>query len=162
MTRTEQALRALRDAIDRALGAGGLVPVVRNETLDDAIAYFGAGGGRDGGGYVNVVDGNPRATGEGQFLGAALRPESEGYEIVHVAEVEIYVMHGDGDRRDSQFDAIVEAVALALAADRTLGGAVDFAEIEPPERELLAVEGLPAIKTALLPVALAFVSPHPL
>lgn len=154
-TRTEQAIQAFVSALDAVIGPAGFPTVNRNEALDDLLSGFTPSGG----GYINVVDGNGIVIEE--TLGAATIPLITGYEIEHTAEVEIFVVKADQASRDATFDAMLEFIATAVETDRTLGGAVDFVRLEVPSRSDYKVDGLPVVKSAVVPVKLTFTSSRP-
>jgi hypothetical protein len=67
--------------------------------------------------------------GEGQeleFLLGAAKP----FEFEHPATLEILVIGGGHDARRARRDDALEEAEAAIAADRTLGGLVDWAELE--------------------------------
>jgi hypothetical protein len=72
------------------------------------------------------------------------------YGIVHRADVEVFA--ADELRRD----AIMLALAAAIRADRTLGGAVEWAEAGSPDYDTLAPEGAAGVAAATVPVRLMF------
>jgi hypothetical protein len=86
----------------------------------------------------------------------------------HVAEIEVLVQGtdpppgGTGAGRARALDDLLRALAASLAADRTLGGTVDWLAWGAPETEDIAVAGGAAIKAARLPVTLTYTTPDPL
>jgi hypothetical protein len=72
------------------------------------------------------------------------------YDITHRADVEVFAAD-EGAR-----DAIIAAIAAAIAADRILGGAVEWAEAGSPEYDTAAPEGATAVAAATVPVRLMF------
>jgi hypothetical protein len=84
-----------------------------------------------------------------------------GYEIEHTAEVELFVVKADQASRDLTFDSMLEFIAAAVEADRSLGGMVDFVRLEVPNRSDYKVDGLPVVKSAVVPVKLTFTSARP-
>lgn len=72
------------------------------------------------------------------------------YGIVHRADVEVFAAN------EMQRDAIIAALAAAIAADRTLGGAVEWAEAGSPDYDTVAPDGSAAVAAATVPVRLMF------
>jgi hypothetical protein len=72
------------------------------------------------------------------------------YGIVHRADVEVFAT--DEIRRDD----IIAAIATVVAGNRTLGGAVEWAEVGSPDFDTIAPEGSAAVAAATLPVRLMF------
>ena len=81
------------------------------------------------------------------------------YAIRHRAELEITVGGADDAERVAQLEDILAAIADAIVADRTLGGAVEWSEPGPPLIEPVPVDGAAALKSALLPITLWFTAP---
>ena len=76
-------------------------------------------------GVIILRDGDP---GEPAVL---LSPPEYVYE--HRAELEVAMAGGTSAARDAAFDALLQAIGAAIAADRTLGGLCDWVEAEAPE-----------------------------
>lgn len=95
-----------------------------------------------GGGLVVVRDGE---TVEEEAMLSPL-----AYGIVHRADVEVSAAD------EAQRDDIIAALAAAIAADRTLGGAVEWAEVGSPDFDAVAPEGSAAVAAATVPVRLMF------
>ena len=72
------------------------------------------------------------------------------YGIVHRADVEVFA---DGE---AARDAIISEIAAAIAADRTIGGVVEWAEVGSPDFDTIAPEGSVAVAAATVPVRLMF------
>lgn len=72
------------------------------------------------------------------------------YGIVHRADVEVFATD------ETQRDAIIAALAAAIGADRTLVGAVEWAEVGSPDFDTIAPEGSVAVAAATVPVRLMF------
>jgi hypothetical protein len=53
-------------------------------------------------------------------------------------------------------------ISLAIAGDRTLGGLCDRITPQAPDSNVLAVEGSPQIKGAIIPIELIYVTADPL
>jgi len=106
------------------------------------------------GGLVILRDGEP---GEPEVTLSPVR-----YHYEHRAELEVIVQDKTSPDRDTAFDALTSAIGTALAADRTLGGLCDWVEAEAPLPVDLPVEGGSALKAAVVPVVLHYVTADPL
>lgn len=123
-SKRETVLLAL-DAILKAAMVPLGVDYRRNEVLPTKVSPDG---------LVILRDGDP---GEPEVW---LSPRSFYYE--HRADLEVLVQSGSG--REAQMDAILMAVAVALAVDRSLGGLCDWVEPEAAEPSDVPVEaGVP-------------------
>jgi hypothetical protein len=111
--------------------------VLRGEVLPERVPAAG---------LVILRDGEP---GEPEVTLSPLE-----YHWRHRAELEV-VVQGPNDR-DALFDDLCAAIAAVLAADRTLGGACDWAEPGPPRPVDLPVEGAASLKAAVIPVTLHY------
>lgn len=78
------------------------------------------------------------------------------------AEVIATVQGADADERDPALDALLMAIEDAIAADPTLGGAVEAASVGAPERLTERTENGKPVKGARIVVALEFMSESPL
>jgi hypothetical protein len=128
-TTMEAALAALATALDAATA----VEVIRNSDRPEAVPPAGLVVLRDG------------AQGDMDESFSPLR-----YHIEHIAEV--VVMAPDEATRD----AVLSDVGLALAGNRTLGGAVEFLELRAVSFDPADFEGAEALRCALVPVALHY------
>lgn len=136
----ELALSALYQAVRAAVG--GIATVERHGIETVPIPP---------GGLVTVRDGTP---GEPEtYMGDLVR---YGYE--HRAEIVVQVQHQRDASRDAALSGLLSAIHAALSADPTLGGAVEDCTPEEPEMQTDRVEGGPAIKGAMFPVVLSYVS----
>lgn len=118
--------------------------VLRNETIPQRLSP---------GGLVVLLDGE---TLEAEpVLGIAQ------YWIRHQALIEIHAPGATEPARRLLMDALLQAIATALATNRTLGGAVDGAEAQPATAEDSATEGAAPIRSAALPVDLYFSATTP-
>lgn len=89
-----------------------------------------------------------------------LSPPAYAYE--HRAEVEIVTEGGPDDAPSTLLDTLLSDIDLALAADPTLGGAVDHAEPEGLDvAPLPSAAGAP-LRTARFNVNLLYVTASPL
>jgi hypothetical protein len=73
------------------------------------------------------------------------------YYWQHRALVEAVVQKGDQAARDLALDGLYRKISLAIAGDRTLGGLCDRITPQAPDTNVLAVEGSPQIKGAIIP-----------
>jgi hypothetical protein len=119
--------------------------VLRNEILPERIPDDG---------LIILRDGDP---GEPETL---LSPLS--YYWQHRALVEAVVQKGDQAARDLALDGLYRKISLAIAGDRTLGGLCDRVTPQAPDSNVLAVEGSPQIKGAIIPIELIYVTTDPL
>lgn len=142
MTKREAALSALHSAL-----VAGLAPteVRRNAAVPQRVGAAG---------YVILRDGD---AGEGEPL---LSPPSWYFE--HRAEIEVFAQGADEAARAAAVDAMAEAIGDILAADRTLGGACDYAQGLAPDTQEVPVENGSPLGGAIISVVLAYVSTDPL
>jgi hypothetical protein len=105
-------------------------------------------------GALAVRDGTP---GEPEVLLSPLT-----YHYQHRAEVEVVVDGDDAATRDARFDALKQTVTAAIAPDRTLGGACDWAEATAPAPEDIPVEGGTPLKAGVVQVVLHYDTDTPL
>jgi hypothetical protein len=108
--------------------------------------------------FFNVLDGEGRIHQE--TLGA---PDvvANTYEIHQRVRVEWVVQSTNDADREAAFDAGLLAINASLAVDRTLGGAVNWCEIEETNRSDLVSDGLPNAKAVEVFVRLEFLSSLP-
>ncbi len=140
-TPRETILQALLTTLQTIPGA----TVQRSEVLPERVPA---------GGLVILRDGEP---GEPEVTMSPLQ-----YHWRHRAEVEVIVQGKTPADRDAAFDALAAAIGTALAADRTLGGLCDWVEPEAPQPVDLPVDGAQALKAAVIPVTLHYVTADPL
>lgn len=105
-------------------------------------------------GWVNLRDGE--IVDEEEYLS----PPSFAY--TRRADVVVQVTAGTAAGRDAALDAILVDLDAAVAADPTLGGAVDMAWLEPAEPITENVEGGPAVKAAEVPLYMDYTATSPL
>jgi hypothetical protein len=141
MTDRETILQALFTLLQTITDA----TVLRNEILPEKVPD---------GGLIILRDGDP---GDPETL---LSPLS--YYWQHRALVEAVVQKGDQAARDLALDGLYRKISLAIAGDRTLGGLCDRVTPQAPDSNVLAVEGSPQIKGAIIPVELIYVTADPL
>jgi len=141
-SKAEQILSALKALLATVPGA----LVERNSVLPEKIPD---------GGLVILRDGDP---GEPeQALGGF---ESTYYQ--HAVEIEVYSEEGDAAARDTGFDALLQQIGAALAANPTLGGLTFGLTYGRPEPAIEAIAGAPAIKCATLSVTVDYETDAPL
>jgi hypothetical protein len=128
-SKMEAALAALATALDAAT----TVAVIRNSDRPEAIPATGLVVLRDG------------AQGEVEESFSPLR-----YHIEHVAEV--VVLAPDEETRD---DVLAE-LSTALAAARTLSGAIEYLVIDPISFDLGDYDAAEAVRAALMPVRMYY------
>ena len=135
MTPRETILQALLAVLTTVPNA----KVLRNEVLPEKIPD---------GGLLILRDGDP---GEPEIL---LSPLS--YYWQHRAQLEVVVQKGAAKDRDAALDALLEAVAAAVASDRTLGGLCDRVTALAAEASTLSVDGAAQIKGEIAPIELIY------
>lgn len=140
-TTRESILQALLAALQTVPDASAL----REEVLPERLPT---------GGLVVLRDGEPGAP------EVTLSPLTYHYE--HRVEFEVIVQGKTPAARANSFDALVQAIGAALAADRTLGGFCDWTEAQAPQPVDLPVEGASALKAAIIPVILTYSTSDPL
>jgi len=140
-TTRETILQALLAALQAVPGA----TVLREEVLPERLPA---------GGLVILRDGDPGAP------EVTLSPLAYHYE--HRAEIEVIVQGKTPAARAAEFDTLVQAIGVALAIDRTLGGLCDWTGAQAPQSVDLPVEGAAALKAAIIPVILTYTTADPL
>lgn len=136
MSAREAAIAALAGQLAIALAALDPAPtVLRNETVPQRIQE---------GGLVVVRDGE--TTDETAIL-SPLR-----WQIEHRAEVEVIVTGATPADRAAALDALLAAIGAAIASDRTLGGAVEWAQPGAPYFTDAEFDGAAAARAATVPV----------
>lgn len=139
-SKRETALQALLSVLEGAHGH-----VVRNQATTELINKLPSQG------IVVLHDGDPGEPEE------TISPLMYHYE--HAAEVDVVCQ---GTNASSQFDAICRAIGTAIAENRTLNGAVDWAEATAPAPSDIPREGAAPIKGATIVVRLHYATPDPL
>ncbi len=113
--------------------------MLRNEAVPQRIAE---------GGLVVVRDGE--TTEETPIL-SPLR-----WQIEHRADLEVIVAGATPGERGTALDSLLAAIGAAIASDRTLGGAVEWAQPGAPSFTDAEFEGAAAARAATIPVTLWF------
>ena len=140
MSMREAAIAALHGQLVTALAVRHPAPLVlRGETVPQRLPP---------GGLVVIRDG------ETVEETAILSPLA--WAIEHRAEVEVTVGGATPAARTALLDALLVAIAAAITADRTLGGAVEWAQPDAPDFEDVEFEGAAAARAAAIPVTLWF------
>lgn len=141
MSVREAALAALFDA----LSYGGLA-VLRNEPKAQEVPA---------GGLAVLHDGEP---GEPE---RSMSPNLWHYE--HRAQIDVFVRDVPGGLdRDAGFDLLCQTIGQAIAADRTLGGAVEWCEPAAPVLQALDEDAAGPVKAASIAVTLVYATTDPL
>jgi hypothetical protein len=136
----EAAIAALHTALSTALASRSPAPqVLRNETVPQRITV---------GGLVVVQDGE---TVEETAVLSPLR-----WQVRHVASVVVAAPGATPDDRTQLLDELLMDIADAIVADRTLGGAVEWAQPESPSFDDLDFDGAAPTRAASVPVSLWF------
>jgi hypothetical protein len=140
MSAREAAIAALHSRLVTSLAVRDPVPLVlRGETVPQRIPPGGIVVVRDG----EAVEETP-----------ILSPLS--WQIEHRAEVEITVAGTTPAARNTLLDALLVDIAAAITANRTLGGAVEWAQPGSASFEDVEFEGAAAARAAAIPVTLWF------
>jgi hypothetical protein len=136
----EAAIAALTGQLTIALATLDPPPTtVRNETVPQRIPE---------GGLVVVRDGE---TTEETAILSPLR-----WQIEHRAEVEVIVTGVTPAERAAALDFLLAAIGAAIAGDRSLGGAVEWAQPGAPSFTDAEFEGAAAARAATVSVTLWF------
>jgi hypothetical protein len=140
MSMRETAIAALHSRLQTQLALRNPPPLVlRGETIPQRMPP---------GGLVLVRDG------ETVEETAILSPLA--FAIEHRAEIEVAVTGATPAARNALLDALLVDIGAAVLADRTLGGAVEWAQPGSPEFQDVEFEGAAAARAALVPVTLSF------
>jgi hypothetical protein len=140
MSAREAAIVALHSRLQTQLALRNPPPLVlRNETVPQRLPP---------GGLVVVRDGDTVEE------TAIMSPLS--WAVEHRAEVEVTVPGATPATRAILLDAILVDLAAAITTDRTLSGAVEWAQPGAAEFEDVDFEGAAAARAALVPVTLFF------
>lgn len=140
MSARETAIAALYARLTAALAARIPSPtLLRGETTPQRLPA---------GGLVVLRDGDTVAE------TAILSPLS--WQSEHRAEIEVTVAGATPAARMTLLDAILVDIAAAITANRTLGGAVEWAQPGAADFEDVEFEGAAAARAATIPVSLFF------
>jgi hypothetical protein len=141
MSARETAIAALlANLVASAAARPSPKPVVlRNETYPQALPA---------GGLVVLRDGETTLA---EPIMSPLR-----WHIEHDAQVEVMVAGNTAAARATALDTLLAALAAGIAASRTLGGAVEYAQPGPAELEDIEYEGAAPLRAARFSVTLQF------
>lgn len=140
MSARETAIAALHGRLVTSLAVRNPAPIVlRGETVPQRIPSGGIVMVRDG----ETVEETP-----------ILSPLA--WQIEHRAEVEITVAGATPAARNTLLDALLVDIAAATTANRTLGGAVEWAQPGSASFEDVEFEGAAAARAAAIPITLWF------
>ncbi|MTH62108.1 acyl-CoA transferase [Paracoccus litorisediminis] len=139
---SEQIMLALFAQVEPVLPFG--VKFERNATLPQRVPEVG---------WVCLRDGDPGPP------EVTLSPLVYFYE--HDVEFDLVVDLPE-DQRDAAFDALKQALGLALADDRTLGGLCDWLEASAPQPVDIPIEGGNSLKAATVTVTVHYATSDPL
>lgn len=140
MSMRETALAALHARIGAALAGRNPAPVVlRGETAPQRLPP---------GGLVVLREG------ETVEETAILSPLA--YAIEHRAEIEVTVAGATPAARNALLDALLVDIAAGITSNRTLGGAVEWAQPGAPTFDDVEFEGAAPARAASIPVTLFY------
>ncbi len=138
MSTRETAIAALHSRLVTSLAAGSPAPLVlRGETIPQRIPAGGLVVVRDG----ETVEETP-----------ILSPLA--WQIEHRAEVEVTVAGATPAARNTLLNALLVDIAAAIVANRTLSGAVEWAQPSSASFEDIEFEGAAAARAAAIPITL--------
>lgn len=159
MSATGDALEALFAAIKtKSEQLGSVLPApLQNEALPSRLATTPSDGLDK---HLNIWDA-AQGGGDGEtdeFLGA--EQIADGFDLTWRAPIEFIVAGGTREQRRAAFEAGLDEIWDAIAADRTLAGTVDHAEMPTPRRTGagLVTDGMPNILAAEIMIVLQFTS----
>jgi hypothetical protein len=140
MSMRETAIAALHSRLQTQLALRNPPPLVlRGETIPQRMPPGGLVMLRDGETVEEIAILSPLA-----------------FAIEHRAEIEVAVTGATPAARNALLDALLVDIGAAVLADRTLGGAVEWAQPGSPEFQDVEFEGAAAARAALVPVTLSF------
>jgi len=146
------------------------MPSRKEEVVQAVVARLSSIGSIAG---LQVVreDGTPRYAGAGPWLHVGVGDPGEPVDVTlspllyqweHPVPVTATVRGKSLSERTEDLDALLRAVAAAIAADRRLGDTVDWSEATSPIEEDIRVEGDTPARQARFEVLLTYDSPGPL
>lgn len=153
---TEQAIGALVTALTAAAGVSTFPAPVRNEALPSELKAL-SGTVRA---WLNVWDGQG---GPNEILLGGNSLGNRVFELQWRAEATLVVESTDNAAREASYDAALIAIDNTLRVDRTLGGTVDWVEIERVEASGsgLVTDGMPDVKGCVVTILLSYTSDRP-
>lgn len=140
-SKAEAALLALQDLLETTA-----VPVQRNTPIDVVLTM-----GRLG--LIILRDGEP---GEAEITMSPL-----AYQYDHATEVEVFAPDG-AESPTAWLDRVGQEIGRSIAANRTLSGAVEWADIQPGRGVDLPSAGEAPIKATSFSVMLTYITLTPL
>ena len=84
------------------------------------------------------------------------------YSWEHEARIELFVAAPTAAERDRKMDALLAQLGALIKVNPSLGGAVEYAEVQAPKFEDIAPEGAAAIRACEVKVLLHYTSSGPL
>lgn len=81
------------------------------------------------------------------------------YTYDHGVDLSVYVK---GEGNDAAFDALKVAIGTALAADRQLGGACSWLDMDPPVPNDDPFEGASSVMAGVIPLTIRYTTSNPL
>jgi hypothetical protein len=79
----------------------------------------------------------------------------------HQVEIEVILQRGQDDD-SAALDTLLTAMGNILAADRSLGGLVEWLDWDAPKTSGLAIDGAAALRGASVPITIHYASDDPL
>jgi len=145
------ALTALQSVLTTLATSETSVPSFhRNEPLEKMLEALEDGAK----GFANLIDGDVRV--DNVLIG-----DGAVYELTLLPDLEVIVQgDADADRRAS-LSAIVGAVAVAVDADPTLGGACAHSRLAGITRSGLATDGVPNLSGLIVGLEIELTSDQP-
>ena len=141
MSALETSIAALHSRLTTSLAVRNPAPeVLRGETVPQRIPASGLVVVRDG----KTVEETPI-------------PSPLARQIEHRAEVEVTVAGSTPAARNTLLDALLVDIAAAIVANRTLGGAAEWAQPGSAAFEDVEFEGAAAARAAAIPITLWFI-----
>lgn len=141
-SKREQVIQAVIALIQTALPKASHY---RNEVKQQTIGT---------GGYANVDDGDP---GDPEVT---LNPTTYIYE--HQIPVELAANKTASTSAEARLDTMMQAVGVAVAADRTLGGLCDYLMVLAAQTEALTADGAPVSRSGLVTIVAVYATTDPL
>ena len=138
--KSDAAITALHIVLEALADTSTGVPTVhRNEPLEKAFEAVEDGAKA----YANLIDGDIEVEAE-HFSGEPT------YELALFPDLELIVSGDTDPARRATMSTILNAVEDAIAADRTLAGAVASCRIERVRRQGLTTEDIPGVGGVLV------------
>lgn len=103
------------------------------------------------GGAVHIEPGDP------VLADTTFSPLAYTYD--HGVDLAVYVQ---GETNDAAFDALKVAIGTALDADRQLGGACSWLDMDPPVPNDDPFEGASSVMAGMIPLTIRYTTSNPL